>query len=113
MQDHLYGEVKLPKECVFFVHGNGQHMGGGCTVNRFLSYHQYWVPEVVNLNGVIAIVYSDSMRSERRNKHVVLLGDVDPLYTCGEEEGADDNVPRSTVPVRMIKKRDGNSPTDV
>lgn len=58
---------------------------------------------------MVIFAYEHSMQRDVRNKRKVFLGDVDLIYMCDEEEGADDNTVMNTIRVRMTKEEDENS----
>lgn len=94
-------DVRRPRECVFFGHGNVQHAGGGWEINHWLWYHLYLIPKDVDLKDAVTSAYGDSMQRNVQNKREIFLCDLDPYYLSNEKERAADNVSRNTTIMDM------------
>lgn len=51
--------MKLPRESVFFRHGNVQHVTGGWKGNGGLPYHLYLILEEVIVKSAVAFAHGN------------------------------------------------------
>lgn len=106
-------EVKLRRKCIFPGQGSVQHAGGVWKGDHGLRYHEYLLPEDMGLANAVSCACGDSMQREVRNKWEVLLGEVNPLCTSHDKEGADDTVSRTTICLEATGEGEEISAMDV
>lgn len=91
----------MPRKCVFFELGSGQHGDGRRKGKHCLRCLPCLILEDSNLKDAVLFACGGMMQPNLKNKREGSLRDVDPLYLSDGKKGPDNKMFRNRMTVEM------------